>query len=376
MKKITEFFLCLLVIVISAVSIYYGNIYLNSKTNSGTIYDKETELDEMVFATILSINEDIATDKIESSGQEIMFTAKTFGSTKSEIVRGIQILDESAENTIAVSVGDKVVLMTYGDDDLLFQYYFRFDKVVILALVFIVLILIMGRIKGFKTIISLALTCLSIFFIFIPSIGVGINIYFSTTIISFYIILMTLVIVYGLNKKSLIAALSCILGVLFAGILTNIMDYWMKLTGYINDDMYLLSSLFGIEIDVKAILYSMIIIGALGAIMDVSISIASSLNELQENNKRISTRDLLKSGFSIGRDIMGTMANTLLMAYIGSSLVVVLIYAASNYTLLSLLNKEEIIFEFLQSLVGSLSLLLTIPLTTVIASTILTKREH
>jgi uncharacterized membrane protein len=149
----------------------------------------------------------------------------------------------------------------------------------------------------------------------------------------------------------------------------------MKLTGYINDDMYMLNSIFGIEVDVKALIFSMITIGALGAIMDVSISIVSALNELKENNKGIGAGALMQSGFSIGRDIMGTMANTLILAYIGSSLIVVLVYAASNYSLLSLMNKEEIIFEFLQSLIGNLSLLFTIPFTTVISSIMLSGKD-
>jgi uncharacterized membrane protein len=186
---------------------------------------------------------------------------------------------------------------------------------------------------------------------------------------------MTLITVYGPNKKSVIAVLSCVAGVGFSAFLSNTMDRWMKLTGYINDDMYMLNSIFGIEVDVKALIFSMITIGALGAIMDVSISIVSALNELKENNKGIGAGALMQSGFSIGRDIMGTMANTLILAYIGSSLIVVLVYAASNYSLLSLMNKEEIIFEFLQSLIGNLSLLFTIPFTTVISSIMLSGKD-
>jgi uncharacterized membrane protein len=119
----------------------------------------------------------------------------------------------------------------------------------------------------------------------------------------------------------------------------------------------------------------MITVGALGAVMDVSMSITSSLCELKDKMIDIGSGALIKSGLGIGRDIMGTMANTLILAYIGSSLIVVLVYSASGYPLLSVLNKEEIVFEFLQSLIGSFRLLLTVPVTTVISAMMLTSKK-
>ena len=327
------------------------------------------------FAEVLSIDSG-KSDVNDTAGKEIVFTAQIFGDENNvdKRITCRQILNENTYNTEVVSVGDKVVLLSYGDE-YLFQYFYRFDKIVILILVFCGLLLLLGGLKGFHTIISLGLTCLSIFLVFIPSIIAGFNIYISTVVISFYIILVTLTIVYGLNKKSLAAAFSCFAGVAFSGILCLLMDRWMKLTGYINDNIYMLNSLFGFNVDVKAIMFAMITIGALGAIMDVSMSIASSLNEIKEKNRSIGAREIIKSGFHIGRDIMGTMANTLILAYIGSSLVVVLVYASSHYQLLSILNKEEIIFEFLQSLIGSLSFMLTIPFTAAVFSMLLSKKR-
>lgn len=373
MKKILYIFTYLAVISFSFIFIYYGNSFANRNSHSGITYDKEIELDAMVFAKITSID-DLQQNE-DRSEQVIFFTAETFGSGSGKNVQGKQIINAGGRNTQSVSAGDRVVLLSYGDT-LVFQYFFRFDRVVILGAVFALLLILMGGTKGFSTIIALTLTCLSIFMVFIPAISSGYDIYISTVIISIYIITVTFVIVYGLNKKSMIAALSCIIGVIFSGILTAIMDRWMKLTGYINEDMFVLGTQLGFDIDVKALMFSMITIGALGAIMDVSMSITSALDELKESNQKISADSLMKSGVNIGRDIMGTMSNTLILAYIGSSLVTVMLYASANYPLLSLLSKEEIIFEFLQSLVGSLSLLITIPFTTFIASMLLTSNSR
>lgn len=376
MKKLLTVIVYLAVLLLSLLFIYYGNQYINNKgLDDGILYDREEELDTLVFAKIILIDETLE-DKSDQSPEEIRFTAKIIRDKErqDQVIQGKQILKSAHNNTTTVSAGDKVVLLSYGDE-YLFQYYYRFEQVIIVGLVLMGCMLLMGGIKGVNTIVSLALTCLSIFFVFIPSIKAGFNIYISTVIICLYIILMTIVIVYGLSKKSITAALGCITGVVFSGIISILINSWMKVTGYINDDMYMLSNLFGIQVDVKAILFAMITIGALGAIMDVSISITSSLCELKENNKGIRSSALLRSGLSIGRDIMGTMANTLILAYIGSSLVAVLIYAGSSYPLLSIINKEEIIFEFLQSLIGSLSLMIAIPFTSFIASFILVEKE-
>ena len=186
---------------------------------------------------------------------------------------------------------------------------------------------------------------------------------------------MTLLIVNGANVKSLSAGIGCVGGVLVAGGLAVIMDKFLKLTGIINEQSVFLQMLNPEHpIDLKAIIFASIIIGAVGAIMDVAISIASSLNEIQAQNADISFRKLYTSGITIGRDIMGTMTNTLILAYIGSSLSVVLLLTSSAPSLTYMLNTEMIIVEMLQSLVGSMGILLTLPLTSLISAFLYTKK--
>lgn len=366
----------LFILILSVLFVYYGNLYVSGQQHSGIVFDKETELDTMVYAKVLSIDH-IVQDVLQPNVQEITFTARPFwgGGDNQASMTAVQKITDPDSNVVPVSVGDKVSLLAYGDQ-YLFQYYFRIDKIAILGAVFILFILLLGGLKGISTLLSLGLTCLSVFYVFIPAIKAGCNIYLSCTVICAFIVVVTDSIVFGINGKSLTAALSCITGVLFSGLITVVMDKSMKLTGYLNEGTYMLSSLLGIEnFNVKAILFSMITIGALGAIMDMSMSVVSPLWELKETNRSISAGALVQSGLRIGRDVMGTMTNTLILAYIGSSLTVVLMYASSNYPLISLLNKEEIIFEFLQSLVGSLSILLTIPFATILSAGMLSGKH-
>ena len=126
----------------------------------------------------------------------------------------------------------------------------------------------------------------------------------------------------------------------------------------------------GTPIDLKAIIFAAILIGALGAIMDVSMSISSSLWEVKEKSGATSFNTLFRSGMNIGRDVMGTMANTLILAYIGSSLSIVLLLSAYSTSLIYLLNREMIVVEILQALVGSFGILFAMPLTSFICAII------
>ena len=119
----------------------------------------------------------------------------------------------------------------------------------------------------------------------------------------------------------------------------------------------------GNPINLRALIFAMITIGAMGAVMDVAMDIASSLYEVKRHAPQIRDRELFKSGMNIGRDVMGTMANTLVLAYIGSSLCSILLKISYAYSFNQLMNTESIVVELLNALVGSMAILLTIPLT-------------
>ena len=155
---------------------------------------------------------------------------------------------------------------------------------------------------------------------------------------------------------------------LAAGVITVAANTVCQLTGLTTEDsMYLLFLNSEKPIDLRAIIFAAIILGAVGAIMDVSMSLSSSLAEMKEQAGNMSAAQITRSGMVVGRDIMGTMANTLILAYIGSSLSVTLLLAAYNSsTPLLLFNSEMILVELLQAVAGSLGILLTIPLTSLV----------
>ena len=319
----------------------------------------------------------------------ILFNVKLYdGKFKGRTVKAVQMQDDFiALKSDAVKKGDSVIILQLNGDTapslaentpyqeifdnpvFVFEEFYRFSSMTVLLLVFVVLLLIFGGIKGLNTLISLVLTCASIFCWFIPSIFNGANLYASSISVCLFIIVMTVIIVNGINKKSLASIAGCFGGVLIAAALSVIMKNAMHINGYLNNDsLYLEALLPGGQKDLVAVLFSAIIIGAVGAVMDVSMSLSSALYELATSVKDISFKQLVKSGFAIGRDMMGTMANTLILAYIGSSLSFILVLIAYNSSFLGLLNNQIIAFEIMQALTGSIGILCGIPLTTFIAS--------
>ena len=319
----------------------------------------------------------------------ILFNVKLYdGKFKGRTVKAVQMQDDFiALKSDAVKKGDSVIILQLNGDAapslaentpyqeifdnpvFVFEEFYRFSSMTVLLLVFVVLLLIFGGIKGLNTLISLVLTCASIFCWFIPSIFNGANLYASSISVCLFIIVMTVIIVNGINKKILASIAGCFGGVLIAAALSVIMKNAMHINGYLNNDsLYLEALLPGGQKDLVAVLFSAIIIGAVGAVMDVSMSLSSALYELATSVKDISFKQLVKSGFAIGRDMMGTMANTLILAYIGSSLSFILVLIAYNSSFLGLLNNQIIAFEIMQALTGSIGILCGIPLTTFIAS--------
>lgn len=355
-----------LTVLISIIFIIGGN-YIATKD-----YDFLTGQD----SEATSVGEVIEITKVEDYEYNEYMGGKTItfdcfikkGENKNKIVEAIQIVDDYDQiPAVEVKEGDKVVLYDYGEDGgLQFASYSRTTPIIWLGVIFAILLLVFGRQKGFNTLVSLFFTCMAVFFVFIPSVLSGYNIYLWSIITCIFVITMTLIIVSGADRKTLVAITGCLCGVLLAGVLTYIMDKILGLTGIVDESAYYLTMLNpDSPINLKGVIFASITIGAMGAIMDVSMSISSALYEVKRKSG-VKSSELIGSGFAIGRDMMGTMANTLVLAYIGSSLSVALLLVAYNGSFVELMNKEMVIVEVLQALVGSIGILFTIPFTTIL----------
>ena len=268
-----------------------------------------------------------------------------------------------------VEVGSKILIAANPDESSEYDFYMhdynRLTPIWILGGMFVVLLILFGKIKGLNTLISLGFTCVAVFAVFVPAVLSAKNIYLWVIITCIYIIAMTLTITNGYNKKTLAAVIGCSSGVIVSGLLTFVFRSYMNLSGITSEDSMYIKDF---NVDLHALIFAGVILGSVGAVMDVSVSISSSLKELYDQIEKPTFIKLVRSGLTIGRDIMGTMANTLVLAYIGCELGGTLLSVVYSSSLATLFSREKIVEELLQALVGSIGILLTIPLTAVVSS--------
>lgn len=276
--------------------------------------------------------------------------------------------------------GDKVYVYTTFENGEMTetQISYRNNNVYIIAIIAIyaLAILIIGGLKGLKAIISLAITVLAIHLVILPRVIAGDDPILITVLTCAVITIISLLIIAGFNKKALSAIIGTVGGIIIAGLFAILFGNLMALSG-VSEEARLLTGVLedGGGYDFRGILFAGIIIGALGACMDVSMSIASALNELKEESPNITIGKMIKAGMNIGRDMMGTMTNTLILAYTGGSLILIMIFMSVNLQLYEIINQEMMLEELLRSIAGSFGLVATIPFTTVVTSLLMGKRK-
>jgi len=254
--------------------------------------------------------------------------------------------------------------------------YDRSDTLFILMFSFCALLLIIGGKKGFKSLISLLLTIGLIFFVVIPLSVRGFNPVITSTVTSGAIVLIVFRLVSGKTIKSVSAALGTIIGIVIAGIIAVLVGNIIKLSGLSTEESKMLFYSMELPLDYKGLLFAGILIGALGAVMDVAMSIASSIYEIKNVHPELDFRSLFKSGINVGQDIMGTMSNTLILAYTGSSLPLLLLLSYGNMPFLKAMNLEIISEEILRAFAGSIGLILSIPATAFISALLLSNKKN
>lgn len=183
---------------------------------------------------------------------------------------------------------------------------------------------------------------------------------------------ITIYLVGGFNSKSSAAIIGTSISLAFAGALSMLAIYFAHLTGFAGEEnMFLYTA--RPDLSFTGILSASMIIAALGALMDTAVSIASTVNEIYETDKTLSVKQLFKSGMNVGRDIIGTMSNTLILVYLGSSLPLVLL--SSNIDMNKFFNLNQVATEILSAITGSIAILVCVPATAIIAA-ILIKRQN
>ena len=322
---------------------------------------------------------------IQDSFQMVEIEITTAGPYKGKLIEteyALSISFSEKQEDVLLKPGNEVLMVLELDDagEISQAYIYsvvRDKHMLLLLLIFSVIILSVGRLKGLKALISLILTVLAIIYILLPLILRGFDPVFISIWICVGIAGITLLLVSGYNKKTLAAIIGTSGGLISAGIIAQVIGEMAKLTGLGDEESQMLMFIpQNISFDYKGLLFAGILIGALGAAMDVGMSLSSAMFEIKEINPDIKKSDLLKAGMNIGRDMIATMSSTLILAYTGGSLQLMLLFMAHEIPFVDIINQDGYATEVVRSLAGSIGLILTIPITAIAVSFLCEKRHR
>lgn len=283
------------------------------------------------------------------------------------------------DSTFPMSTGDKVYvkyLKTHdGSEYYSIQEPYRLPQLFLLAAIFIIAVLIFGGKQGFLALLALFVSFGGIFNFLFPQILHGGNIVAIATTGALLSLFVVMYFTHGFTRLTTSAFLGCTLSVLVTLILAKYAVGITSLTGFSDEESVFLNIATKGNLDFVALLIGGIIIGVIGVIDDVSITQASVVNELLVANKNLKRKELYAKALNVGKDHMGAVINTLILAYTGASLPLVLLLYTTDTSVLELINREVIATEIVRSVVGSVGLLLAVPLTTLIAVFLMQGKE-
>ena len=273
---------------------------------------------------------------------------------------------------VPLEAGDSIFLSHIRDIDGREMYLLkdvdRGNGLILLLLLFVALLLLFAGWQGARALGSLMLSILGIVFVLLPAILAGYDPILMSLLISGAILAFALFGTHGFNALSTIAYS----GTVSAVLITSVLAWWfvdmLRLSGYGSDASVYLNFATQGELDLAGLLLGSIIIGVLGVLDDISITQASVVQQLRAANKSLNHFELYHRAIKVGRDHVGSLVNTLALAYVGAALPLVLLFSTSNSPLYFTLNQEVIAAELARILIGSIGLILAVPFTTAVAA--------
>lgn len=237
-------------------------------------------------------------------------------------------------------------------------------------------IICIGKGKGVKAILGPAYSLFLIVYLVLPAVFSG----YSPTVMSILCAVLstavTLLLLNGQSKKTYAAIIATTLGVFLALVLFMLMSWMLHLKGFSSseaEDLILINEATGLRI--KDLLFAGVLISSLGAIMDVGMSIVSALFELLHHNPELSAGELFKSGIEIGKDMIGTMTNTLILAFTGSAFITLLVFVSYQVQANQLFNSNYIAIEIAQGICGTFGIVLTVPIASAVSAVMLIRNK-
>ena len=263
--------------------------------------------------------------------------------------------------------GDSTVASVYTQD--------REGVIYIFALIYLLVLCLIGGKQGIKGCLGLVFTFFCVIFVYLPLVYLKYSPFWTAVFVCFITTLVTMYLIGGPTRKTCAATLGTLVGVILAGVSAWCFSKASGISGYNVSDIETLMTLWNTNrIQVGGLLFSGLLISCLGAVMDVAMSISSAIDEIYRQNLSLSRKELFKAGLRVGRDMMGTDSNTLILAFAGSSVSTLLLDYSYNLPYQQIINSNNIGIAIMQGMAGSFGIVLSVPFTVLICTILFHKK--
>lgn len=314
------------------------------------------------------------------TGQQICKVRFLTGRFEGQTSFGWNMLGGSLSQDKLFRPGDKAQAVVHHDEGEIISInlidYYRLDGELVLAIAFALFLICFARGVGLRSVLSFVITILVLWKILVPLFLKGYNSIFVGLVAVAILTFVSLLFVYGLDKRLLSSFFGSMSGIIFAMILSIICSKAFHIHGAVmaNSEALLYSGFA--DLNLTQIFMASVFIGASGSVMDLSVDITSAVSEVVRNCPDISTKKAIKSGLAVARAAMGTMTTTLLLAYSGSCIAFLMTFMAQGTPVYNILNNNVVAAEIINTIAGSFGLAMTAPLTAFISGLLLTNKDN
>lgn len=369
-KKVVRYLIYLLFVCVFAVFVFKLNQVEKTElvVRTGQTFEK-AEVTEILQDNLDSNGTRVGEQKVHvkmltgaRKGEELDVTSSSgylFGATCTVGMKVVVMQSVAGETTIA---------SVYSQD--------REWVIYIFALLYLLALCVIGGKQGIKGCLGLIFTFFCVIFVYLPLVYLRFSPFWAAVFICFLTTLVTMYLIGGPTKKTCAATLGTLAGVVLAGLSAWCFSKASGISGYNVSDIETLMTLWNTNrIQVGGLLFSGLLISCLGAVMDVAMSISSAIDEIYKQNTSLTRKELFKAGMRVGRDMMGTDSNTLILAFAGSSVSTLLLDYAYDLPYQQIINSNNIGIAIMQGLAGSFGIVLSVPLTVLICTVLFHKNE-
>lgn len=338
------------------------------------------EADQCVAKVLETDDSAIIDTGLVRSGEQRCKLEIISGKFKGERTEGVNMLNGSLEQDKMFYPGDTAqVVVSYDGDEILMVTMIDHNRIpmeLVMGAIFIIFLILFAGRTGIRAVLSFLLTILALWKILVPSYLKGYNPIWMGLIFTLILSLLIIALVYGFDRRCASAVSGTFLGVLVTCVMGAVFTDLFKIHGAVMSSSESLLYAGYQDLNLTRIFMASIFIGASGAIMDLSVDITSAVYEVVEKRPDIGWKEAVKSGMNVGRAAMGTMTTTLLLAYSGGYIALLMVFMAQGTPLINILNYKHVAAEMIHTVIGSFGLVTVAPFTALCAGVFLTHKKE